>query len=53
MAKFADTFADYGFSWQTFAPAYGLAEYTLLISNKPKGTTQLSPLWMQPPTNGR
>jgi acyl-CoA synthetase (AMP-forming)/AMP-acid ligase II len=39
MEKFVDTFADYGFTWETFAPAYGLAEYTLLISNKPKGTT--------------
>lgn len=41
MTKFVDTFADYGFSWSTFAPAYGLAEYTLLISNKPKGTTPI------------
>lgn len=39
MEKFVDTFAPYGFSWETFAPAYGLAEYTLLISTKPKGTT--------------
>ncbi|MEG3438033.1 fatty acyl-AMP ligase [Pannus brasiliensis CCIBt3594] len=39
MEKFVDTFSPYGFSWETFAPAYGLAEYTLLISTKPKGTT--------------
>ena len=38
MANFVDIFADYGFKWETFAPAYGLAEYTLLVSNKPKGT---------------
>ena len=35
---FADKFAEAGFQWTTFAPAYGLAEYTLLVSNKPKGT---------------
>ena len=39
MAKFVETFAPCGFSWQAFAPAYGLAEYTLLVSTKPKGTT--------------
>jgi acyl-CoA synthetase (AMP-forming)/AMP-acid ligase II len=38
MAKFVDTFAPCGFKWETFAPAYGLAEYTLLVSSKPKGT---------------
>jgi acyl-CoA synthetase (AMP-forming)/AMP-acid ligase II len=38
MTKFVDTFSPCGFSWETFAPAYGLAEYTLLVSNKPKGT---------------
>ena len=38
MVKFVETFAPCGFRWQTFAPAYGLAEYTLLVSNKPKGT---------------
>ena len=38
MLKFADKFASGGFRWETFAPAYGLAEYTLLVSTKPKGT---------------
>jgi acyl-CoA synthetase (AMP-forming)/AMP-acid ligase II len=38
MLAFADKFAPAGFQWTTFAPAYGLAEYTLLVSNKPKGT---------------
>jgi acyl-CoA synthetase (AMP-forming)/AMP-acid ligase II len=38
MAKFVETFSPCGFSWETFAPAYGLAEYTLLVSTKPKGT---------------
>ena len=39
MARFVDCFSDCGFSWETFAPAYGLAEYTLLVSTKPKGET--------------
>jgi acyl-CoA synthetase (AMP-forming)/AMP-acid ligase II len=38
MLEFADKFAPAGFQWTTFAPAYGLAEYTLLVSSKPKGT---------------
>lgn len=38
MADFVETFAPCGFSWETFAPAFGLAEYTLLVSSKPKGT---------------
>ncbi|MBR8830036.1 MAG: fatty acyl-AMP ligase [Chlorogloea purpurea SAG 13.99] len=38
MEKFVETFAPCGFRWETFAPAYGLAEYTLLVSTKPKGT---------------
>jgi acyl-CoA synthetase (AMP-forming)/AMP-acid ligase II len=38
MLEFADKFAEAGFRWTTFAPAYGLAEYTLLVSTKPKGT---------------
>ncbi|MEM1368319.1 MAG: fatty acyl-AMP ligase, partial [Cyanobacteria bacterium P01_H01_bin.15] len=38
MEKFVETFASVGFRWETMAPAYGLAEYTLLVSNKPKGT---------------
>ncbi|NES81011.1 MAG: fatty acyl-AMP ligase [Moorea sp. SIO2B7] len=37
MQKFVETFAPCGFSWEAFAPAYGLAEYTLLVSTKPKG----------------
>ncbi|OKH26188.1 AMP-dependent synthetase [Hydrococcus rivularis NIES-593] len=37
MAKFVETFSPCGFAWETFAPAYGLAEYTLLVSTKPKG----------------
>ncbi len=35
MERFAETFAPYGFHWHTFAPAYGLAENTLLVSAKP------------------
>ncbi len=38
MMKFVETFSPCGFEWETFAPAYGLAEYTLLVSSKPKGT---------------
>ncbi len=38
MADFIETFAENGFQPETFAPAYGLAEYTLLVSSKPKGT---------------
>lgn len=38
MAHFVETFSPCGFTWEKFAPAYGLAEYTLLVSNKPKGT---------------
>ncbi|MEA5536255.1 fatty acyl-AMP ligase [Crocosphaera sp. XPORK-15E] len=38
MSNFVETFSPCGFKWETFAPAYGLAEYTLLVSNKPKGT---------------
>ncbi|MGH2416029.1 MAG: AMP-binding protein, partial [Microcystaceae cyanobacterium] len=37
MARFVQIFSPCGFSWNTFAPAYGLAEYTLLVSTKPKG----------------
>lgn len=37
MASFVEIFSPCGFSWEAFAPAYGLAEYTLLVSNKPKG----------------
>ncbi len=38
MMNFVETFSPCGFRWETFAPAYGLAEYTLLVSSKPKGT---------------
>ena len=38
MARFVETFSPCGFSATAFAPAYGLAEYTLLVSTKPKGT---------------
>ena len=38
MEKFNETFAPAGFRWNTFAPAYGLAEATLLVSTKPKLT---------------
>jgi acyl-CoA synthetase (AMP-forming)/AMP-acid ligase II len=37
--RFCQTFAPYGFRPQTFAPAYGLAENTLLVSAKPTGTS--------------
>jgi acyl-CoA synthetase (AMP-forming)/AMP-acid ligase II len=37
MASFVEIFSSCGFSWNAFAPAYGLAEYTLLVSTKPKG----------------
>lgn len=35
MEEFAKKFAPCGFRWNTFAPAYGLAEDTLLVSTKP------------------
>ena len=38
MTQFVEMFTPCGFSWQAFAPAYGLAENTLLVSSKPKGT---------------
>lgn len=38
LEKFVETYSPCGFAWETFAPAYGLAEYTLLVSTKPKGT---------------
>lgn len=40
--RFCQTFAPYGFRPQTFAPAYGLAESTLLVSAKPTGTEAVS-----------
>ncbi|MBO9999004.1 MAG: fatty acyl-AMP ligase [Cyanobacteria bacterium SID2] len=36
LAKFYQTFSQCGFRWNAFAPAYGLAEATLLVSAKPK-----------------
>lgn len=38
MHEFAEAYAPYGFKWTTFAPAYGLAEATLLVSSKPVAT---------------
>ncbi len=38
MREFADAYAPHGFRWTTFAPAYGLAEATLLVSSKRVGT---------------
>jgi acyl-CoA synthetase (AMP-forming)/AMP-acid ligase II len=38
MEKFVEIFGKVGFKWEAFAPSYGLAEYTLLVSTKPKGT---------------
>lgn len=40
--RFCQTFAPYGLRPQTFAPAYGLAENTLLVSAKPMGTAAVS-----------
>lgn len=38
LEEFYTKFAPAGFQWETFAPAYGLAEDTLLVSTSPKGT---------------
>lgn len=38
MANFYQTFSECGFRWNAFAPSYGLAEDTLLVSTKPKRT---------------
>jgi acyl-CoA synthetase (AMP-forming)/AMP-acid ligase II len=38
MREFAEAYAPHGFQWTTFAPAYGLAEATLLVSSKPVGS---------------
>ncbi|HEY9599562.1 MAG TPA: fatty acyl-AMP ligase [Cyanophyceae cyanobacterium] len=35
MERFYETFEPCGFRWNAFAPAYGLAEDTLLVSTKP------------------
>ncbi|MBE9075924.1 fatty acyl-AMP ligase [Romeria aff. gracilis LEGE 07310] len=37
MQEFYDAFKDVGFRWETFSPAYGLAEATLLVSATPVG----------------
>ncbi len=37
MRDFHAAFADYGFKWESFSPAYGLAEATLLVSSTPVG----------------
>jgi acyl-CoA synthetase (AMP-forming)/AMP-acid ligase II len=37
MREFAEAFADCGFKWESFSPAYGLAEATLLVSSTPVG----------------
>ncbi|MEO0756446.1 MAG: fatty acyl-AMP ligase [Cyanobacteria bacterium J06648_16] len=37
MRDFYETFKPHGFEWETFAPAYGLAEATLLVSSTPVG----------------
>lgn len=38
MRAFLEAYAPFGFQWTTFAPAYGLAEATLLVSSKSVGT---------------
>ncbi len=38
MREFTAAYEPYGFRWSTFAPAYGLAEATLLVSSKAVGT---------------
>ncbi|NET00655.1 MAG: fatty acyl-AMP ligase [Sphaerospermopsis sp. SIO1G1] len=38
LEEFYTKFAPAGFQWETFAPAYGLAEDTLLVSTSPKQT---------------
>ncbi|MEO1622725.1 MAG: fatty acyl-AMP ligase, partial [Cyanobacteria bacterium J06632_3] len=37
LREFADAFGKYGFKWENFSPAYGLAEATLLVSSTPIG----------------
>ncbi|MEA5550493.1 fatty acyl-AMP ligase [Anabaena cylindrica UHCC 0172] len=36
LAEFFEKFAPCGFRWESFAPAYGLAEDTLLVSTSPR-----------------
>ncbi|ABA21272.1 AMP-dependent synthetase and ligase [Trichormus variabilis ATCC 29413] len=38
LEEFFEKFAPSGFKWETFAPAYGLAENTLLVSTSPRNT---------------
>ncbi|WP_051356791.1 fatty acyl-AMP ligase [Azorhizobium doebereinerae] len=38
MARFAETFAPYGFDARTLHPTYGLAEATLVVSSAPRGS---------------
>jgi acyl-CoA synthetase (AMP-forming)/AMP-acid ligase II len=38
LARFARTFAPYGFDERAFIPCYGMAEATLLVSAKPPGS---------------
>lgn len=38
LRRFADAFADCGFRAQAFTPCYGLAEATLLVTGKRRGT---------------
>lgn len=38
LEEFFEKFAPCGFNWETFAPAYGLAENTLLVSTSPRNT---------------
>jgi acyl-CoA synthetase (AMP-forming)/AMP-acid ligase II len=40
--RFADRFAKAGFDPQSFVPAYGMAETTLLVTAKPTGDTTVS-----------
>ncbi|MEM9162275.1 MAG: fatty acyl-AMP ligase [Cyanobacteria bacterium P01_F01_bin.4] len=37
MREFTEAFKECGFRWETFSPAYGLAEATLLVSSTPVG----------------
>jgi acyl-CoA synthetase (AMP-forming)/AMP-acid ligase II len=39
LEEFYTKFAPAGFQWESFAPAYGLAEDTLLVSTSPKQTS--------------
>jgi acyl-CoA synthetase (AMP-forming)/AMP-acid ligase II len=40
LEEFFDKFSACGFCWDTFAPAYGLAEDTLLVSTSPRQQPQ-------------